>query len=264
MAQLGPTDQGVHPGNQLGEIERLREVVVRAAFEAGRPRLELVLRREHQHGRVYAALPQLCDHAESVPAGEHDVEDDAVVGVVERALEGAVTGFCFGDAVALLAEGLAQEAPQVAVVLNDEYLHAPNLRPAASRGQCAPARIRSPRATRPTLPGCPASRATQRGALAGAPRSTDENSMRTLSYRPRGDPRRGPEALFPRQEGISSYLTRDAASPEDADRCSRARGRSRRRLLSGPWGHRLHRPRRPPRRPARRDSAPSQRWAGPG
>src|SRR6266851_2126454 len=204
MAQLGPTDQGVHPGNQLGEIERHREVV-------------------------------------------------------ERALEGAVTVFCFGDAVALLAERLAQEAPQVAVVLNDEYLHAPDLRPAASRGQCAAARIRSPRATGPSLAGCSASRATQRGALAGPPRSTDENSMRTLSYRPRGDPRRGPDALFPRQEGISSYLTREVASHEDADRCSRARGRSRRRLLSGPWSHRLHRPGRPARRPARRERGRWQR-----
>src|SRR5260370_9251666 len=141
MAQLGPTDQGVHPGNQLGEIERLREVVVRAAFEAAHPRLEFVLRREHQHGRVYAALPQLCDHAESVPAGEHDVEDDAMVGVVERALEGAVTGFCFGDAVAPPAQGLPQETPQVADIPNLEYMHAPNLHPATSRAPWATARI---------------------------------------------------------------------------------------------------------------------------
>src|SRR2546430_886648 len=46
VTQLGPADERVHPRDQLGEVERLREIIVRAALEAAHPRLELVLRGE--------------------------------------------------------------------------------------------------------------------------------------------------------------------------------------------------------------------------
>ncbi len=86
MAQLGAADQRVHPRDQLGQIERLGEVIVGAAFEPPHPCLEFIARGQHQHRGEDAALAKLFHHGEPVPSGEHDVEDDAVVAAAQRAL----------------------------------------------------------------------------------------------------------------------------------------------------------------------------------
>src|SRR5207302_546638 len=118
VAQLGATDQRVHARQQLRQIERLGEVVVGAALEALHPRLQLVARREQEHRREHAARAHLGHDAEAVAAGQHDVEHDAAEAATQRLLERPVAGGGLGDAVALFAEGLAQETPQVAVVFD--------------------------------------------------------------------------------------------------------------------------------------------------
>ncbi len=49
-------------------------------------------------------------------------------------LECTVTRVGFGNPIAFLAERLRQEAPQIAIVFDDENLHSGNLKPPALRG----------------------------------------------------------------------------------------------------------------------------------
>ena len=65
---------------QLGERERLGQVVVGAAVEAGHAVLDRVARREHQHRRPDAVVAQPPAGLEAVDARQHHVQDDRVVG----------------------------------------------------------------------------------------------------------------------------------------------------------------------------------------
>src|SRR5258708_31464759 len=117
----------MHAGEQLGEIERLGDVVVGAPLEAADARLELVLCREQQHRRRNAALAQLGDDAETVASRQHPVQQDAAKAALERAFQCAIPRICFGNALSFFAERLAQEATEIAIVLDQKYLHAANL-----------------------------------------------------------------------------------------------------------------------------------------
>jgi len=55
---------------------------------------------------------------------------------LQRALHCAVAGIGFRHAVTFLAERFAQEAPQVAIIFDEEDLHAANVRWRSSVGQC--------------------------------------------------------------------------------------------------------------------------------
>jgi len=134
--RLGTADERVNAREQLGQVERLRDVVVRAALQAAHPRLEFVLRREQQHRRRNAAFAKLRDDAEAVAARQHDVEHDAAKRAFERTLQGAVTGVGLGNAVAFFAKRLAEEAPQIAVVFDEKYLHVANVPRSRGVGQC--------------------------------------------------------------------------------------------------------------------------------
>ena len=57
------------PREELGERERLRQVVVRARVEAGDPVLDRVARGEHQHGRPDPGLAQRAARLEAVAPG---------------------------------------------------------------------------------------------------------------------------------------------------------------------------------------------------
>ena len=67
------------PRDELGERERLDEVVVGAAVEAGDAVLDRVARGEHEHGRPDAVVAQAAADLEAVDAGQHHVEHDRVV-----------------------------------------------------------------------------------------------------------------------------------------------------------------------------------------
>ena len=70
--------------------------------------------------------PQLSHDVESVATRQHDVEDDAAVArSVERTIQCAIARLGLDRAIALLPEGFAQKPPQVAVIFDDENLHAP-------------------------------------------------------------------------------------------------------------------------------------------
>ncbi len=74
----GAAEDRLHPGDDLGQAERLRDVVV-----AARPqRLDLVLgrvlRRQEQHRALEALRAQPPPDLDSLEVGEHPVEDDQV------------------------------------------------------------------------------------------------------------------------------------------------------------------------------------------
>src|SRR5205823_7067805 len=64
-------------GEQLLELERLRQVVVRARVEAPYPVVDVVPCREHDDGNV-AAQSELTAHLDSVQPGQVEVKDDQV------------------------------------------------------------------------------------------------------------------------------------------------------------------------------------------
>src|SRR5437588_542701 len=66
------------------------------------------------------------------PPRQHHVEHDAAVRPAQRTLQCAVAGVGLGDAVAFFAERFAQEAPQLAVIFDEENLHA--AKPTVGRG----------------------------------------------------------------------------------------------------------------------------------
>ena len=74
----GAAQDRLHAGDDLGEAERLRDVVVAAGTE----RLDLVLDSalggEEQDRGLEAALAQPAPDLEPVDVGEHPVEDDQV------------------------------------------------------------------------------------------------------------------------------------------------------------------------------------------
>ena len=73
-----PTQDGVDPGDDLGQREGLGDVVVAAHGEAGQLVLERVARGQEEDGDAHAVGAQAAGDLESVEVGEHDIEDDEV------------------------------------------------------------------------------------------------------------------------------------------------------------------------------------------
>ena len=72
-------EQALDAGQQLGEVERLGDVVVGAELEAVDHVVRLVARREHEDRREVAVLAQPLADLEAVDLGQADVEQDQVV-----------------------------------------------------------------------------------------------------------------------------------------------------------------------------------------
>ena len=86
-----PAQESADARQQFLEGERLDEVVVGAAVQAGDLVGRRIPRRQHQHRQREALLAELPAESEPVDAGQHDVEDQQVVGeLVGRA--GGVEG----------------------------------------------------------------------------------------------------------------------------------------------------------------------------
>ena len=97
-ALRGEAQLRAHAGRELGERERLDEVVDRARVESGDAILDLAARGEHDHGHVRLRLPQRAEDLQAGAAGEHQVEHDQVEALAQRAalaldpVEGSLDG----------------------------------------------------------------------------------------------------------------------------------------------------------------------------
>jgi len=118
--------QRPHPGQQLGEGERLHEVVVGAVVEPRHAVVEAVPCGQHQHARLHLERlgPQLPAHLAPVRTGHGDVEADQVVGVDERLGEGLVAVVGHVDRVAVAPQPSGDGLGQLLLVVDDQHSHA--------------------------------------------------------------------------------------------------------------------------------------------
>jgi hypothetical protein len=128
-----PTEEGPEPAEELGEGERLDQVVVRPSVEPGDPVGDGVASGQHEDRDRDAPPPELLAHGEAVEDGEHDVEDDGVVGPgpgLPQALAAVRGG---GDGEAGVLEALTEQVAHLGVVLDHQDLHGARV-PRPARG----------------------------------------------------------------------------------------------------------------------------------
>ena len=77
----------VHPGQQLGERERLGHVVPRTELEAVNLAIHIGQAGQHHHRLRRPVAQQLAQHGPAVSAGHEQVEDNQVIGLGECAPE---------------------------------------------------------------------------------------------------------------------------------------------------------------------------------
>ena len=147
-ALAAPRDR-LQARQQLGEGERLGQVVVAAGLQALHAVVDAVPRAQEEHRGGDAGVAQRRDQAEAVEARQHDVDDGGVVRAGARQLESrhAVLGDVDGEA--LLSQAAGDEAGDAAIVFDDEDAHVSPAGPAALCGRRSGART----ASAGTLPG---------------------------------------------------------------------------------------------------------------
>jgi hypothetical protein len=77
-----------HPGQQLGQGERLGQVVPGAALQAVDLGGHVGHARQHHHVLVRAGAQQLVQDAAAIHVRHHQVQDDQVVVPVQRVAQG--------------------------------------------------------------------------------------------------------------------------------------------------------------------------------
>jgi hypothetical protein len=135
-----------HPGQDLLERERLGDVVVGAALQAGHGVADAVAGGEDDHRDVDPGLAEPPEHGEPVHLGQSDVEDEQV----ELAAAGVVVGGLpvghRGRGEAVAAQPLLEEGRDPPLVLGDEHaVHRAASRRAAGRRRGRPAHGRAAR-----------------------------------------------------------------------------------------------------------------------
>lgn len=112
-----------HPGDQLGERERLREVVISPQKQTVDAILDRAGRRQHEHPGGVAGAVQAATQLVAMQARKVSVQDDDVVGRRRRLLEPAqpITGDVHRPAP--VAKALGDRVGQVDLVLHDQQPH---------------------------------------------------------------------------------------------------------------------------------------------
>ena len=108
------------PRQELGEPERLRHVVVRAALERRDRVGDRVAGGEDDHRHPRALVPESLEHAEPVETREPDVEDREVEAPAQREVEALDPVADGGRAVAVGAQPLRDERGDPLLVLDDQ------------------------------------------------------------------------------------------------------------------------------------------------
>ena len=103
---------------QLGEGERLGQIVVRPDVEPVHAVVETVARREHEHRHGGALGAKAAANLHAVDAGNHQVEDHTVVLVVVKVLERGVAVAGAIDGVAVLPQPARQHGGEAGVVFD--------------------------------------------------------------------------------------------------------------------------------------------------
>ena len=128
----------VHAREQLGERERLHEVVVRAGLQPLDAVAHAAQRRQHEHRRLDPGGAHRLDDGKTVDARQHAVYDHDVVARLGGEKQPVAAVLRLVDHVAAFPQPVRDESRGVGVVFNQQNLHgqrpeypAPVSRPAA-------------------------------------------------------------------------------------------------------------------------------------
>ena len=122
-----PSREGHDPGDELGESERLTEVVVRAELQPVDPMLDFCGGGEHEDAGAGAG--ESPTHLVAMHDGQISVEHDHVIGRRGRGFEGgrAVEHKVYRHP--RLAQSLSDTARKRRMVLDHQHPHRPSMRP---------------------------------------------------------------------------------------------------------------------------------------
>jgi hypothetical protein len=122
-ARPGTPQERADPCHDLLQRERLGHVVVAPGRQPGHPVLHGVLGREEQDGQLLELRPQAAQHLETVHAGEHDVEDHHVRGVLASGAQCRETVVGARHLPALVAQRGGEQLGEDLLVVDDEDAH---------------------------------------------------------------------------------------------------------------------------------------------
>ena len=114
------TEMGSHPREELGEVERLGDIVVGAQVQATHPILDGSAGGQHDHGDV-AVGADPTQEVEAVPIGQAHVDDHEVGSIRSSALEPCLRRSRADHVDAVLAEAHLDEIEDPRLVIHDEH-----------------------------------------------------------------------------------------------------------------------------------------------
>ena len=115
--------QGAHAGQQLLEGERLGQVVVGTAVQAGDPVRDRGAGGQHQDRRPHPLRAQPAADLEPVEVGQPHVEQDDVVLTLARRCQRLRPGADDVDDVAALGEATGHQGGELRLVLDQQHAH---------------------------------------------------------------------------------------------------------------------------------------------
>jgi hypothetical protein len=128
LARIAP-QQGPQPGEQLGEGERLGQVVVGPGVEAVDAIADRVARGEHDDRHPPALVTEPAAHVEPVRRRDHRVEHDGVVGELASRPQSVFAVGGDVDGVSLALQAPLEERGHLLVVLDNAKAHAGTVTP---------------------------------------------------------------------------------------------------------------------------------------
>src|SRR5438270_1275801 len=117
---VGAAKDSLHPGQQFANRKWLGDVVVRSQLEANYFVYFLSARGQHDDGNGCALGLELFAHIQAAHAGHHDVEDDQVGLLRNRAFQAGNAVGCGDDFVSFILEVIAQAGDHVGFVFDDQ------------------------------------------------------------------------------------------------------------------------------------------------
>ena len=119
----GAAGDGVEAGDEFVDVEGFREVVVGAEVEAFEAFVEGAAGGDEDDGDGEALVAEVPQDAQAVAAGDHDIEDEGIVGARGGEGVGIVAVVAKIDHEALRLEALADEGGELLVVFHHQDFH---------------------------------------------------------------------------------------------------------------------------------------------
>jgi hypothetical protein len=119
----GPSQQCPQPGQELIELERLDQVVIRTGIEALDPIAQSVASGQHQHRHLEVVESRCPDHLDSGLLGHAPVDDGRGVVVHAQQVERVSAVLCGVDHVATFAKPPDEQVPDWSLIRCHQEAH---------------------------------------------------------------------------------------------------------------------------------------------